>query len=451
MTPSLSSLKKFCLVLTAVMALTPAGPGSPAGSASSPLPIAATHYRLKNGLQVILAEDYSLPVVSVAVTYRVGSAYDPPGRAGLAYLLENLMFLGSDDVSQMQHIGFINRAGGQLSASVKEDRTMFFQTVPSNQLALVLWLESDRMKSLQWSTSKVESSKSSLVEEVRQREAQNPYAAALAAFDRLLYPDYALGHSTFGQENDLRNISEDEALEFFETFYTPNNAVLCVSGNINKIKARELIARYFESIPRGKEPPPPPPAPGFVRSPWQGTIHEQRAPVPGLLLGFRLDTPNPEDQYVLSILDCILFHGRSSRLFKRLWQKERMVIQMEGGLERRGRLLAFRLFATCNNEVMVNRSRAAIFAELQRLKSSFISEEELAKAKNIFKMEYFNRLDSTLDKAVFLSNAFLDLKNFEDFPLEVDRYLRVTPQQLVGLANRYFTQDNAIISMISTR
>jgi len=440
---------KLCLVGLgiAALSLTAAAAQAPANQVSIP----CTHYKLKNGLQVILAEDYSLPVVSVVVTYRVGSAYDPPGKAGLAYLLENLMFLGSADVSQMQHIGFINRVGGQLSASVEEDRTIFYQTVPSNHLALVLWLESDRMKSLLWSAAKVESSKTSLIEEARRRSLQDPYAMATFAFDRLLYPDYALGHSSFGQENDLRTVTTDEAVEFYSTYYVPNNAILCVSGNINKLKARELIARYFESIPRGKDVPPPPPVQNFDRRAIHETYHEPRAPVPGFLLGFRVTSPNPEDQYVLTLLDFILFQGRSSRFNKRLWQKERLVLQMSGGLERRGPLMAYRLFATNNNEVMVDRSLAAIFTELQKFKSSFISETELAKAQNIFKMTYFNRLTTALDKALFLSEAMLTLKNFDDFPNELRKYLRVTPQLLVGLANRYFTKENAVITTIAAR
>lgn len=440
---------KFCLLGLGVAALSLIASANQAASDQVSIPCA--HYKLKNGLQVILAEDYSLPVVSVVVTYRVGSASDPPGKAGLAYLLENLMFLGSADVSQMQHIGFINRVGGRLSASVAEDRTIFYQTVPSNHLALVLWLESDRMKYLQWSAAKVESSKTALIEEARQRALQDPYAMAASAFDRLLYPNYALGHSAFGQESDLRTVTTDEAVEFYNTFYVPNNAILCVSGSINKVKARELIARYFESIPRGRDVPPPPPVQYYDRTSIQKTYREPRAPVPGFLLGFRVTSPNPEDQYVLTLLDFILFQGRSSRFNKRLWQRERLVLQMSGGLERRGPLMAYRLFATNNNEVMVDRSLAAIFAELQKFKSSFISETELAKAQNIFKMTYFNRLATTLDKALFLSDAMITLKNFDDFPNELRKYLKVTPQLLVGLANRYFTKENAVITSIATR
>lgn len=411
--------------------------------------VPTTHYKLKNGLQVILAEDYSLPVVSVAVAFRVGSANDPPGKAGLAYLLENLMFLGSANVNEMQHIGFINRVGGQFSAAVEQDRTLFYETVPSNHLGLVLWLESDRMRSLQVTPSKVESSRLSLIQEFRQRALQDPYMAVTQAFDRILYPDSSLWNPVYGLDTDIRALSQADVLDFEAQYYTPNNAILCICGNISKVAARELVARYFETIPRGKDAAPAPVPRSYERTSSDETYHERRAPVPGFWLGFRIPVVSPDDQYPLTILDYILFHGQSSRLYKRLWQKERLVLGLKGGLERRGSLLAYRLFATNTNNILLDLSLKAVFAELQRLKTSFVGGDELLKAKNVFQTDYFSRLATTLDKAIFLCDACLTLKNFDDYPWELSKYLQVTPQLLVGLANRYFVRENAIIARIS--
>jgi zinc protease len=443
--------RKRCLPwLLAVTAGLAFGTAPVAGQTSQSF-IPTTHYRLRNGLEVILAEDYSLPLVSVAVTYRAGSADDPPGKAGLAYLLENLMFLGSANVNEMQHVGLINRVGGELSARVEEDRTMFYETVPSNHLALVLWLESDRMRSLQITRAKVDSSRGALLEEFDRRAQQDTYANATLAFDRLLYPDQALGHPAFGLASELKDITVEDVRGFYSTYYIPNNAVLCVCGNISKVRTRELVARYFESLPRGRDLPPPAPVEGYDRVSLSETVHETRAQVPGFWMGFRLPISDPQDLYALTILDYVLFHGQSSRLYRRLWQKERLVLSMRGGLERRRGLLAYRLFMTATNEILLDRTVKAVFAELQKIKSSFVGEAELRKAKNVFQADYFGRLATTLDKAVFLSDCFLGLKNFDDFPLELGRYLAVTPQLLVGLANRFFTRENAIITTISTR
>ncbi len=439
----------LCLLAAAVIGL--AVLPSPASGQTDRVLLPTTHYKLKNGLQVILAEDYSLPLVSVAVTYRVGSADDPPGKAGLAYLLENLMFLGSANVNEMQHIGFINRVGGEFSASVEEDRTTYYQTVPSNHLALVLWLESDRMRSLQLAPAKVESSKASLIEDFRRRTLQDPYANATLSFDRLLYPDLALGHPPFGLATGLKDITEEDVRGFCASYYVPDNAVLCVCGNINKVRVRELISRYFETIPRGRETPQPLPPQKYDRVSIAETYYERRAPVPGFWLGFRIPISSPDDRYALTILDYVLFRGQSSRLYKRLWLKERLVLSMKGGLERRSGLLSYRLFATNTNEILLDRSLKAIFSELQKVKSSYIGNDELLKAKNLFQADYFSRLTTTLDKAIFLSDAFLTLKDLNDLPSELGKYLQVNPQLLVGLANRYFTRENAIITTVSTR
>jgi zinc protease len=426
-------------------------PSLAAGQATNPTLLPTTAYRLKNGLQVILAEDYSLPLVSVVVTYRVGSADDPPGKAGLSYLLENLMFLGSANVNEMQHIGFINRVGGQFNASVEEDRTMFYQTVPSNHLALVLWLESDRMRSLQVTPPKVETSKTSVLEDFRRRYQQDVYADATLFFEHLLYPDAAAGRFSSELAIDLKEITAEDVLNFCAAHYVPENAVLCICGNIDKVRARDLVARYFETIPRGRETLPPRPAPRYEKLAAAETFREQRTQVPGFWLGFRLPVSGPDDLYALTILDYILLRGQSSRLYKRLWQKERLVLSLRGGLERRCGFLAYRLFATNTNEILLDRTLKAIFSELQRVKSSFIDNDELLKAKNMFRADYFNRQATTLDKAFFLSEAFLTLKDFSELPAELEKYLKVTPQLLVGLANRYFTRDNAIITTVSPR
>jgi len=149
-------------------------------------PFPVTQYKRTNGLHVILSEDHSLPLVSVVVAYRVGSINEEPGKTGLAYLMENMMFMGSENVNRMQHMSIINRGGGELNATMTEDKTIFFQRVPSNQLSRVLWLESDRMKSLQIDASNVEQAKQAILEEISLRKARDPYLQSSWRFDQLL-------------------------------------------------------------------------------------------------------------------------------------------------------------------------------------------------------------------------------------------------------------------------
>lgn len=411
-----------------------------------------SQYQLKNDLQVILAEDDSLPLVSVVVAYNVGSFHERPGKSGLAYLLENLMFLGSQNVGPMQHVAYINKIGGELSAATFEDRTVYYQTVASNQLALVLWLESDRMGYLEITPSKVEQAKNSLLEEIRLRKKNDPFLEHSFFFDSLIYPQFAYSHPILGFEEDIRNLTTEDIRDFYETYYVPNNAVLCIAGHINKTRTRELISKYFESIPRGKDLP-------LRDSPLKmpekkaviQTVQNSFLPSLAFYLGYRIAPPHSNDSYALTILDYILLRGKSSRLYKRLFKKERLALVLSGGIEKRKDVAVYKIFVTISTEIMRERCLKAIFSEINRLKTSLVPEEELLKVKNMFKMDFINRWATNLEKAFFLSEVYLSQKNLNDLTKEYEKYLSVTASDIAGIVNRYFTSENSVLLNIKIR
>lgn len=410
------------------------------GQDSQRLSLPIKQYKLENGLQVILSEDYSLPVVSVAVAYNVGSINEPPGKTGLAYLLENLMFQGSQNVGRMQHISFIRRTGGDLNATTTEDKTIFQQTVPSHQLALVLWLESDRMKSLKITAANVEQAKEALIEEIHQRKATEPYLESFLTFDRLLYPNLAYSHPVIGNEADVRNLTVEDVKDFYSTFYTPNNAVLSIAGDIDKRKTEENIRKYFHTIKKGEDIPlPPSPKP----SGKEATIiaKEFLAPLPGFHIGYRIASPYSQDFYPLKIIEYILLRGITSRLYKKLIKRTRIARSLSGSIEKRKELATFKIFVSSSNEIMAERSKRVIFSEINKLKSSLVSEKELRKAKNIFKMDYLNQYATSADKAVFLAETFLSKKSLDDLPDELENYLSVDHYILIRIMRRYFTNE----------
>lgn len=406
-----------------------------------------TQYKLKNGLQVILSEDYTLPLVSVVVAYKVGSIHEKPGKAGLAYLLDNLMFQGSQNIGRMQHISFIQRTGGNLNAVTTEDRTLFYQTVPSNQLALVLWLESDRMKSLEINASNVERTKEALIEEIRQRKSNDPYLESFLFFDRLLFLDFAHSHPVFGSEANIRNMEVEDVEDFYNTYYRPNNAVLSITGNINKRKVIQLVRKYFESIPEGNEIDPPPIVRASENKSVVETYQESLASLPGYYLGYRIAPPHSNDFYPLKIIEFILLRGNSSRLYKKLIKQDRTAIELSGGIEEKRELAVFKIFVLNNNKIMRERSRKTVLSEINKLKFNFISEKELRKAKNIFRMDYINQIDTYQDRAISLAEAYLDKKNIGDFPGELEKYLAVTASKITGIMNRYFTKNNILLNV----
>ena len=410
-----------------------------------------TPYKLRNGLQVILVEDDSLPLVSVVVGYQVGSINEQPGKAGLAYLLENLMFQGSENIGQMQHVSYIRRIGGEFNADTRLDKTLFYTTVPSNQLALVLWLESDRMKSLDISPANVERAKDALTVELRQREANEPYFETFFSFDRLLFPFFPYAHPLIGSVEDIKNISLEDVAGFYSTYYVPNNAVICVAGSINKPRTRELIARYFETISPGKDLPPLDMVQFSEKKGIAQTLRESQAGAPAFHLGFRIVSPRPGEIGALKILDYVLLKGKSSRLYRRLYKREHLVYHLSGGIDERKNLQAFKIFAIVNNELMFPRCLEAIFSELEKLKSSFIPDAELVKSKNMLKMDVLGRTVTNLDKALMLAQAFLSQKNLDDLFSDLEDCLKVTPADLVNFVNRHFGRENNILLNIELK
>jgi len=420
---------------------------SQAGQITEELSFPIKHYTLKNGLRVILSEDNSLPIVAVAVAYNVGSINEVPGKTGLAHLLENLMFQGSRNVGQMQHYSFIQKIGGVLNAMTTVDKTIFYQTVPSNQLALVLWLESDRMTTLNITPSNVENIKNQLIEDIQLRRESDPYLENSWYFDQLLFPGFAYSHPILGTIADISRISTQDVRNFFASYYTPNNTVLSIVGDIKEQKVLPLIQKYFSTIPMGRPPPVTDLGELTKIAAIDETITNPMAPSPGFYLGYTLAPRYSEDFYRLAITEYVLSKGQTSRMYKRLIDKDKTAIYMGGGIETRKDHSVFKLFVRSNNDIMNERSRRAVFAEINKIKTTLISEEELHKTKNIFKMDYFRQFDTALNKAIFLAEDLLDKGNHGPWQEELEKYLAISHYDVSRMANKYFKDERILITL----
>jgi predicted Zn-dependent peptidase len=416
----------------------------------SPIPFSYTVTKLQNGLTVILAEDYSLPVVTVAVTYKVGSAYDPTDQPGMAYLMENLMFQGSQNIGRLQHVRLINQVGGRINALTTHSRTLFYETISSNQLPLAIWLESDRMNSLSLTASNVEESKQALISEFRRRQSTYPFQASSLLFERMLFPDFAYYHPVNGEESGIRNISLASAEKFYSTYYRPNNAVLCISGHFNSRETMRLIRKYFGSIPPGENIPPLPDANPPENKLETRVVDNTLVSTPGFHIGYPLTEIYSEDFYTLVLIDYIMLKGSSSRLRKRLVQRDKTALRLEGGIEIRDGFSAYTIFTTSNNEATKEMCKKALFSEINKLKSSLISQEELTRAKNLFKRQFFRRLESTQNRALFLTDAYIHHSGLDEFHLELEKYMDISATEIIGIMNRYFN-DNYIMVEIKTK
>jgi len=410
---------------------------------SADIASAPDHFKLRNGLEVIVYRDDSLPLVSVVVAYGAGSLHDPEDRAGLAYLMQHLMSQGSQNVGSLQHVNYIQNAGGEFNATTTFDKTFFYETVPSNQLGLVLWLESDRMNSLEINEASVEKTKEILINNERQRNLQEPYSRYYFLIDQILYPDFSYGHPLPGSEDTIRRITAKDAMNFYRRYYVPNNSVLCISGDVEPQKVREQVSRYFETIPKGSETVAVSPAGfGSIYSSRDQTMIDPMVTTPALQFGIRMDNLQPGDNFLCRLLEYLLINGKTSRLYNRLIKKERSALYLSGGLEERKEFLSFKMFLLANNQTMINRSKKIVLDEFDRLKTEMVTEKELLKIKNKYKLDYFSRTGGTnLSRSLALAETFLAEGRLPDLPSDLNNLARVNAYSIYTLARRQFKEE----------
>jgi predicted Zn-dependent peptidase len=421
------------------------------GPARSAPRFSVEDFRLRNGLRVILSEDARLPLVTVAVGYGAGTIREQPGQAGLAYLLENLMFQGSENVGPLQHVGFVQKVGGELNATTTVDKALFYETVPSNYLALALWLESDRMKSLSITAAAIERTRGEIVEAHRERLASDPYLESFVEFDRLIFPDFPYGHPLIGSGEELMGLTEADVLAFHRAHYVPNNAVLTIVGDIDPARTKELVSRYFDSIPPGAGVPASP-RPEFKRtSEALVGFAPIRLPSAGFHLGFRFYPLQPGELDVLRILVCLLFEGETARLRDRLLRRDRTAQHVSAVLDERHPVAALKIFSLNTNAILVDRAERAILGEIDKLRFNTVSKDELERARRRYRLRYLDRVSTLSGKALFIIDAAFAGTALGSLGEDLDRVLRVEPPALLSFVSRYFTPQNMVILELGPR
>jgi len=443
-------LRRWLLALFGGMSLPPS-----LASAQEPAPIVFETYSLPNGLKVILAPDRTTQVVAVNVWYDVGSRNETRGRTGFAHLFEHMMFQGSANVKKAEHFQLLERAGGEMNGSTAEDRTNYYEVLPSNRLNLGLWLEADRMRSLAITDSNFANQREAVKEERRLRVDNQPYASSyfegIYAFaDSATCFPYA--HSIIGSMDDLNAARTQDVKAFFDLYYTPNNAILTVVGDFDTAEAKRLIEQYFGSIPKGSTPPPVECEPGYgkgaIRKPWP----DPRANLPGVLLGYRLPEASHADMPALSLLAMIMGQGESSRINKRVVRERRLaqfaVSLPNPGGPRRGPGILLTL-AVANQGVSNDSLEASLVAEFRKVVEEGVTEEELAKAKNSYRTQLITQRQQALFKAETLQSASLFLGTPEAVNTNWRRYLAVTVEDVKRAAGSFLRAENSLVLLIT--
>jgi len=399
---------------------------------------------LGNGLRVVLSRNTTSPCVAVAVYYDVGSRNETPGRSGFAHLFEHMMFEGSEHVGKTEHIKYISNAGGQMNGSTSEERTNYFEVLPSNRLGLALWLEADRMRSLNVTPENFENQRATVKEERRQHIDNQPYGPASLRIKELALENWAFGHSVIGDMADLDAATAQDALAFFKLYYAPNNAVLTITGDIDYDDALAQVQHYFDAVPANEPPPTPdtdePPQTAEKRD----VLTDERAALPGFWLAYHVPPRRSPESYAILVLQRILLHGRSSRLYRSLIKKHEAAIECIGFAEFvRGPSL-FVIWTIANGQDN-GRCQALIEEELERVAQEGVSEHEVQKAKNLIKAQYYDRLQTNLGRAMVLAEFSLYDGDPALANTELERYMHVTAAEVRRVANEFFTPNNRTI------
>ncbi len=408
------------------------------------------YYRLPNGLKVVISEAHTAPTVTVAVYYGIGFRVEPKGQTGFAHLFEHMMFQGSANVKKMEHAKIVEANGGNLNGSTRLDFTNYFETLPSDRVETALWLESDRMRSLDVSDANLTNQQNVVSEEVRSAVLNQPYGL----FEWLdmwqnANQNWFNAHNFYGDLRDIEAAKIADVRQFFKTYYAPNNAVLTIVGDLDPAVVKPMVQKYFADIPLQSVPERP-----DINEPQQ--TKEKRlvqtdklANVPALAFGYHLPDQESPDYPAMVLLDLILQGDDSSRFYQRLVKEKAISIDWSGGIN-------FELgnaFDYDGPMLLVSRSTykpghsgdeilKEVDAVVRDIQERGVTPKELHDAKVRFRSNFYDQLESTFGKANLLASFAL----FDDDPTRINRvvdaYETVTAEQLQSAAKKYLVAAN---------
>jgi zinc protease len=404
-------------------------------------------FQLDNGLSVTLSEDHTAPIVAVNLWYHVGSANEKPGRTGFAHLFEHMLFQGSAHVRSNEHFELIQRAGGTLNGSTWLERTNYFETVPSNELALALWLEADRMGQLlpAMTQEKLDTQRDVVKNERRWAVDNQPYGTMLEKMQELVFPSsHPFQHSLIGSMEDLSASSLDDVAQFFATYYTPDNAVLSIAGDFEATEARRLVAEYFGPIPRGTGRPPLAPMglpPVFGRR-LREVVHDDVS-LSRLFMAFRSPVFGSDGYFAASVAGAVLGMRKGSRLQRSL-VRDRQIAADAGAftfdLAKGTDLLV--VDVTARPEIPIPQLEEEVEREIDLFFREGVTEAEVTRAIALIETDLVTSLQSAGERADRLSMFATFFKRPDLINEQTERYRAVTRARVNELISERFGDDN---------
>ncbi len=453
-------------------------------------------YDLPNGLHVIIHEEHATPIVAVSILYHVGSKNENPDRTGFAHFFEHLLFEGSANIGRGEYSELVEKNGGGLNANTSQDRTYYYEILPSNQLELGLWLESERLLHAKVDNTGVETQRSVVKEEKRQRIDNQPYASFISEMFKRMFTVHPYNWAVIGSMEHLDAAQEEDYVNFYKTFYVPANATLSIAGDLNVEETKKWIAKYFGTIPTGqainlyrdfenlsdgdfqkryglaktsfdakdfmnsKSPeakkliaqysklnvmiPRPEKDKEVMKTVIQDTIYDN-IQLPAIFMGYRFPNQTSADSYALEMMNEVLSGGSSSRINKAVVEKKELAtfaFSFNYGLEDAGVGI---FAAVAADKVPLDSIQVEFDAQINRMKTELISQEEFEKVRNKFENNFVSSNATIAGVAENLANYHVYYGTANRANTELENYMKVTREDILRVANTYLTQNARVI------
>ncbi|MEP7143269.1 MAG: pitrilysin family protein [Ferruginibacter sp.] len=407
--------------------------------------VAYTEYNLKNGLHVILHQDKTAPVVAVSVMYHVGSKDEQTNRTGFAHFFEHLLFEGSENIKRGEFMKIVSSNGGQNNANTTQDRTFYYEVFPSNQLATGIWLESERMMHPVINEIGVKTQNEVVKEEKRLRVDNQPYGNIVAEIMKRLFIKHPYNWVTIGSMADLDAATLDEFKAFNKKYYTPNNSVLVIAGDIDIEKTKTLVENYFADIPAGvpitrttaKEDP--------ITKEIIDTAYDSNIQVPAILAAYRVPGETSKESKALQMASSVLSQGNSSRMFKKMVDDKKNSVQVGSfnySLEDYG---AYIIYAFPNNDTPLDTLLKDMDEEVVKLQTTLVTDAEFTKLQNQFENDFISKNSKMLGVAENLADGFTFYKNTNNINTELDEIRKITREDIQDVAKKFLNKNQRVV------
>jgi predicted Zn-dependent peptidase len=414
-------------------------------SLSAQMNVTFIEYDLPNGLHVILHQDRAVPIVSQVVSYHVGSKNEKPDRTGFAHFFEHLMFEGSPNIKRGEFTKIIQGAGGTRNAYTTFDKTVYWITMPSNQLELAMWLESERMLHLLIDSVGIETQRGVVKEERKQRIDNQPYGSVLEETMSHAYTQHPYRWTPIGSSQYIDRATYDEFQEFYRAFYVPENACLVIAGDIEIDRTKELVEMYYGEIPAGGEEIF---RPSIAEPPQTVEIRDtvyDNIQLPAVIMAYHMPEQGTDDYYALGMLTTLLSGGESSRMTKRIVDREKLALALQAiplDLEDPS---VFIVLAVANFGKSLGDVEKALTEEIANVQDTLLSEREFTKIRSQVETAFVRKNSTVQGKAEQLANYHIFFGSAQLINREIERYMSVTREDISRVARLYLRQDNRTV------